>query len=220
MSNYDYKLQYQRNLPHIQPPGATFFVTFRLAGSIPLAVLREFRDQAEQQAREIETIEDSQERDRQRYRAYKKQFARWDAYLDRMPNGPYWLRQPEIASIVVESLHHRHGNKYDLDTFSVMPNHVHALFTPLEAEDGIYIPLQQIMHSLKRFTARAANKILHRQGQFWHHESHDHAVRDLAELRRIRRYILLNPLKAGLVKSWEEWPWTYCAYEGALNLEG
>lgn len=220
MSNYDYRLQYRRNLPHIQPPGATFFVTFRLAGSIPVAVLRELRDKAEQQAETIESIEDGDERDRQRDRAYKQQFGRWDAYLDGMANGPYWLDRPEIARIVMESLHYRHGNEYDLDTFSVMPNHVHALFAPLQGEDGMYIPLQQIMHSLKRYTARQANKILGRQGQFWHHESYDHAVRDDAELGRIRRYILLNPLNAGLVKSWEEWPWSYCAYEGALNLEG
>ena len=35
MPNLDYKLHYRRNLPHLQPPGATLFVTFRLAGSIP-----------------------------------------------------------------------------------------------------------------------------------------------------------------------------------------
>ena len=35
MGNLDYKPDYRRNLPHIQPPSATFFVTFRLAGSLP-----------------------------------------------------------------------------------------------------------------------------------------------------------------------------------------
>ncbi|MDQ6651305.1 MAG: hypothetical protein M3Y84_01020 [Acidobacteriota bacterium] len=35
MSHFNYQRSYRRNLPHIQPPGSTFFVTFRLAGSLP-----------------------------------------------------------------------------------------------------------------------------------------------------------------------------------------
>ena len=37
------KIYYERNLPHWHPPGATFFLTYRLAGSIPLAVLRQMK---------------------------------------------------------------------------------------------------------------------------------------------------------------------------------
>ncbi|MAU00364.1 MAG: hypothetical protein CL608_24750 [Anaerolineaceae bacterium] len=62
------------------------------------------------------------------------------------------------------------------------------------------------MHSLKRYTAVEANKVLGRQGQFWQHESYDHIVRDEAELQRIRQYVLNNPVKAGLVDSAEQWP--------------
>jgi hypothetical protein len=35
-----YKISYRHNLPHIQLAGASFFVTFRLAGSLPVTVLR------------------------------------------------------------------------------------------------------------------------------------------------------------------------------------
>ena len=45
MSNFDYKPFYRRNLPHIQPPGATFFVTFHLAGSLPQSILKQWRSE-------------------------------------------------------------------------------------------------------------------------------------------------------------------------------
>jgi REP element-mobilizing transposase RayT len=67
------------------------------------------------------------------------------------------------------------------------------------------------MKSLKGYTARQANLHLRRTGQFWEEESYDHEVRDGAEFGRIVRYILNNPVKAGLVQHWSEWPWNYVA---------
>lgn len=64
----------------------------------------------------------------------------------------------------------------------------------------------------KGYTAVAANRLLNRSSPFWEHESYDHFVRDEAELNRIRRYILQNPVKAGLVESAEAWPWSYAAW--------
>jgi hypothetical protein len=69
--------------------------------------------------------------------------------------------------------------------------------------------LASIMHSLKRNTSRRANQILNRSGQFWEHESFDHYIRNQSEFNRIIKYALENPVKAGLVKSWREWPWNY-----------
>jgi putative transposase len=39
------KYFYQQKLPHFQPPQATFFVTYRLAGSIPMEKIREWQDE-------------------------------------------------------------------------------------------------------------------------------------------------------------------------------
>jgi len=38
MSTLEYQISYRRHLPHLQPPGAILFITFRLAGSIPVEV--------------------------------------------------------------------------------------------------------------------------------------------------------------------------------------
>jgi REP element-mobilizing transposase RayT len=94
-----------------------------------------------------------------------------------------------------------------------MPNHLHIVFTPLKESRGKYYPLSKIMHSLKRHTAREGNLILGREGAFWQHENYDHVVRDEAELERIIRYILYNPVKANLVKEQKHWKWAYCKYD-------
>jgi hypothetical protein len=50
MSQFEYKPIYRRNLPHIQPLGATLFVTFRLAGSLPKHVLDEWQSEKQMQS--------------------------------------------------------------------------------------------------------------------------------------------------------------------------
>jgi putative transposase len=54
-----------------------------------------------------------------------------------------------------------------------------------------------------------SNKLLKRKGIFWQHESYDHVVRDQDECSRIIRYVLENPVKAGLAGSAGEWKWNY-----------
>jgi REP element-mobilizing transposase RayT len=205
----DYRPFYQRHLPHIQPPGATVFVTFRLAGSVSRAIAEELRAEQQWVGRALEQITDLDERMRQADREARKAFGRWDEALAADRQGPRWLAEPRIAGLVANSLHYRDGQVYCLDAFCIMPNHVHLVCTPLEWEEGAYRSLAAILHSLKRYTAREANKLLGRQGAFWQQESYDHVIRDEDEFRRIMDYVLNNPVQAGLVDAWEEWPWTH-----------
>jgi REP element-mobilizing transposase RayT len=46
-------------------------------------------------------------------------------------------------------------------------------------------------------------------GTFWQHESYDHVIRNEKEFERIVTYIIENPVKAGLVEEWQQWPYTY-----------
>jgi len=200
-------------LPHFQPPGATLFITFRLAGSAPVEVLQQLRAEAERTEVALSRIADPQERARQAYLEERRFFGKFDAALDMAQSGPFWLRDPRVAALVAESLHHRDSQIYNLDAFCIMPNHVHTVFTPLPKEDGTYHALSAIMHSLKLYTANHANPLLERIGEFWQHENYDHVVRDEAERQRIIRYILNNPVKAGLVEHWKDWKWSYCRYD-------
>ena len=200
---------YYRHLPHWQPDGATLFVTFRLAGSLPGAIIAALEEQCEREDEALRSIQDVQECRKRAYLNTRRAFGRWDTALDNATTGPQWLANSQIAAIVVEALHYRHDRVYDLLAFCVMPNHVHLVCTPLQCEDGTYYALQRILQSFKRYTARESNKILQRRGTFWQSESYDHVIRDEAELTRIIQYVLDNPVKAGLVPNWEAWPWTY-----------
>lgn len=70
--------------------------------------------------------------------------------------------------------------------------------------------MSDVLENLKWYTALRCNEALGMGGAFWQHESYDHVVRDSEELERIVWYVLNNPVKAGLVKSWGEWRWAYC----------
>jgi putative transposase len=212
MSALEYKPFYRRHLPHIQPHGATLFVTFRLAGSIAAEALKRLQEEAEQIERALARIPDPQECGRRAYLEQRRLFGMWDLALDTARCGPFWLREPHVADLVAESLRYRDGHVYDLGAFCIMPNHVHVVYTPLPKPDGTYYAMSAIMHSLKRYTARQANIYLGRKGSFWQHENYDHVVRDEAELRRITAYVLNNPVKAGLVERREEWKWAYCQH--------
>lgn len=58
-------------------------------------------------------------------------------------------------------------------------------------------------------TAALCNRYLGRNGAFWQHESYDHIVRSEREYERILAYIVNNPVRAGIVKDWRDWPYTF-----------
>jgi len=199
-SRLDYKLYYQRNLPHFQPFGATLFITFRLAGSLPKEVMLRLEEEARYKEAEIELITDPNLQKQAIILAHEQLFREWDAALDAAKQSARWLANPEVAKMVCEALHYRDQRVYNLDAYCVMPNHVHLVCTPLENQASS-IPISEIMHSLKGYTGYQANKLLGRQGTFWQHESYDHVVRD-DDYQRIVQYVLDNPVRAGSPTKW------------------
>ena len=204
MSNLRFREFYRRRLPHIQMAGATYFITFRLANSLPVETLESLRAESQK----IKNLPAEQA-----FLAHEHWFARYDDFLDRIVCGESFLKDGKIADMVAESIKFRNDKIYDLAAFSVMPNHAHLVCTPLEKSTSVFYGLTEILHSLKRHTARQANLLLGRTGAFWQDESYDHIVRDEAELERIIKYVLYNPVKAGLVDDWSQWQWSYCKYE-------
>ena len=93
------------------------------------------------------------------------------------------------------------GERYAMHAWVIMPNHVHALFTPARDRS-----LSDIMLSWKSFTSRKANELLGRSGRFWQEDYFDRYVRDEAHYGDVRAYIENNPVKAGLCAIPEEWP--------------
>ena len=211
MSMLNYQFHYRRNLPHFQPVYATFFITFRLADSIPMRVLLQLADEHQRAMKELKPLLDPRERCEKIYQAQRRALGKWDAALHASNVGPRWLEDSRIAGVVADTLRFNDGRTYCLHAFCIMPNHVHVVLTPLPKEHDTFHSLAGIMHSVKIHSAREVNAILNRSGNVWQHENYDHTVRDEQEYWRIVEYVLNNPVKAGLAREWQEWPWNYVA---------
>lgn len=115
------------SLPHWFMPGAVHFVTYRLAETLPLDVLRQLRadrDRKISQARLAGHLRHPVAT------AHKQFFADFDRYLDQV-HSKDWLVRPGVPEIIIENLFHHHGSKYQLLEFTIMPNHVHVLLLPI-----------------------------------------------------------------------------------------
>jgi putative transposase len=226
------EILHRRHLPHLYLPNAVYFVTFRLAGSLPDRAIEELREKARLQKKSWIS------------------FVNYDKALDNGSADVHWLSDKQIANLVLESIRLRDGSDFDLATCCIMPNHVHIVFgigvhDLIERVGQTVIPLNKptaqvgqidnlkkdlidkvgqtvslsnkslskIMQSLKGFTASKANDILQRSGPFWQDESYDHIIRSEGELERVVKYVVYNPVKAGLVKEWREWMWTYTIFD-------
>lgn len=235
MGNLDYKRFSRRHRPHFNPPDATLFLTFRLAGSIPQPVIREYRSKMQWLASQLKRVQllsdNNPTKELIEWRGRVKDlnrdwFIKTEDILHRAKHGPTWMADPSVADKVAENLHRLDGSAYRLDAYSILSNHVHTVFRPfLSAADlsGIvtledcdplreHPGLSRIMHSIKGRSARECNLLLGRSGAFWEHESFDHVIRR-GKFDKTIRYVLNNPIKSGLVDHWEDWQWNYCRKE-------
>jgi REP element-mobilizing transposase RayT len=83
----------------------------------------------------------------------------------------------------------------------LMPDHAHWLIQLGEADD-----LGSVINRLKSASARCANSSLHRDGPLWARAFHDHALRADEDLLRSARYVVANPVRAGLVERIGDYP--------------
>jgi len=164
MSPFDYKPYYKRNLPHIQPPGATFFITFRLWGSLPTSVIQQLIDE-EKRANENASRSHGNHLELEE-KLHEQIFTRLDHYLHQTKQGPHHLSNPDVIDIVARTMRTEDHTLYELLAYCIMPNHVHLLFKPLPSSSGIEHSLASILQKLKGRTAFEVNKYLHRSDNY------------------------------------------------------
>ena len=83
-----------------------------------------------------------------------------------------------------------------------MPDHWHALLFPAEGD-----ALPRLMDSLKVASTRGINRA-RQNGPLWQPRYYDHAIRDVKEYHDTLSYMHFNPVRQGLVRRPEDWPWS------------
>lgn len=100
------------------------------------------------------------------------------------------------------------GRYYLLAASVIMPDHVHLLIRPAPS-----VELSRIMKGIKGVSARKISTARGVSGSLWQDESWDRIVRDDKEFQEKLQYMANNPVKAGLVREMEAYPFWYCHAE-------
>ncbi|MDA3874696.1 MAG: transposase [Kiritimatiellae bacterium] len=178
----------RRNLPHWKKEGEIYWITFRVADSLPQKKIRYWREE-----RDRWILDHPHPWDEHQWRDYTTRFSeRLETWLDAgMGSCPF--RDARIRQPVIECLMRFHRVRHLLHAGVIMPNHVHLLLQPFPGQD-----LSKLMKGIKGASARACNRILGSRGQFWMDESYDHIVRSQTQYEFYLSYIRVNPIKAKL----------------------
>ena len=159
------------------------FVTWRLADSLPHEKLRAWKEHRDTWLNlHPEPWGDATELEY--HRRFGEKIDRW---LD-AGYGSCLLRDQANAKIVADALHHFNGERYQLCSFVVMPNHVHVLFRPLGEHS-----LSTLLHSWKRHTSREIHKRIGRTGKLWQSDYWDRLIRSQKHYDWVVNYIEKNP---------------------------
>jgi putative DNA methylase len=168
-------------LPHFDHPDLVQSINFRLYDSVPAEVVIRWKQK-------LEVDEAINPRDPKLFK-FRKRIEKFED----TGHGACFLRDERVAEMVQNTLLHFDQDRYMLIAWCVMPNHVHVMIEMIRG-----FTLSNIMHSWKSFSAKKANKILNRSGEFWMSEYFDRFIRDERHFYATKTYILNNPVKAGL----------------------
>lgn len=199
-----------RHLPHWFQPGVAVFVPFRTADSMPASVIIRWRDElaqwlkregfpveladcVNQRVRDVEYSQRLQALSLPKQREFLKlRNQLFHRSLDAC-HGECLLRDSAVRAFVADAIKYFDGERYELDCFVIMPNHVHCIVQFQPPYD-----LSMVSQSWMRFSARQINRLLGTGGAFWQAEPFDHLIRSEKQFLYLRKYIAENPVKAKL----------------------
>ncbi|GLR18719.1 hypothetical protein [Portibacter lacus] len=214
----DSKIVNKRNTTPVHPIGATFFITCSLKGAIEENELLKIKEEYNNRISTIGHADTEELSNDRKYIASRKYLLDIDEKLN-ANTGPTFLASPEIARVLLARIESYHMRYYKLLALSILPNHFHMLIDTSVQIKEIYDPntvpknyvqLDKIISLIKEGSARYINhycKIDERQ--VWEDENFDTYIRDEKMLSSIINHIKTNPVKAGLVRSYEEHPFTF-----------
>jgi putative transposase len=124
-----------------------------------------------------------------------------ECFFGYITNGKMHLNEyGDIVKTVLHGLTH-HYKYMELDEFVIMPNHIHGIIALQDTVGAVFKPaptpkrhdLTEIVRGFKTFSARGINQCRNTPGtHVWQRNYHEHVIRNEADLRRIREYIVNN----------------------------
>lgn len=187
------KVFFKRHLPHLHFDEGIYFITSRLYD--PRLFIYEHKI-----ARELNNLSEID---------FQNHFIKYDSILNDSKTNIDYLKKVDVAQILVNELCKYDNKEYVLIAYTILSNHFHLLFKLLNGNSGI----SKIMKNIKGRSSIYINRELNRTGKLWQDESYDRWIRDDIELYFVIKYILENPVSAGLVDCWKKWEFTYCKKE-------
>ena len=178
-------------LPHWEQPGATYFLSFRLAYSLPAALLAQWNEEREIW-RQWNPEPWSPEQEREYHERFSGTIERW---LDD-GHGKCLLRRADVRAAVAAVFTKFDRDRYWHHAWALMPNHAHLLFSMHES-----VTLPELLKAWKGASSRAAGRVLERRMSdeaFWQKDYFDRLVRDAEHFWNCARYIFRNPAKGKL----------------------
>jgi putative transposase len=114
------------------------------------------------------------------------------------------FENPQAALIIIEewkTAAKRHD--WHIGRYVIMPDHVHFFCVPGNEAKDLFI----FMKFWKEWTSKKIKKECGIAENIWQREFFDHLLRSEESYVQKWDYVFNNPVRAGLVKKANEWPW-------------
>ena len=116
---------------------------------------------------------------------------------------PWFAQWPQASALSAALAERRLWRTSQLQCWVLMPDHLHCLVA-LGGDE----PLAKLLQRVKSVTASVVNRTLGRRRKpVWAPGYHDHGLRREEDVRVLARYIVANPLRAGLVERIGDYPY-------------
>lgn len=180
----------ENRLPHWQQADGIYFVTFRLADALPAERLRQWQSERNSwMSRSRGSL--TPEMEAEYHRLFSQRMEQW---LD-AGSGSCALRARATAEVIAGALEFYEGQRSEMLSWVVMPNHVHALFGLMGTAS-----IDSLIRDWKSYTGHVLAKRLDGNWPGWQKDYFDRLVRNESHFERCVRYIRRNPGKARLAE--------------------
>lgn len=194
--------------PHFQPIGAQFHVVLLAYDTVPVKIIRGIVS------------------DRLCFRFHHRTECNEDApthehnkqIFSKQNRQEYSFTAPQARRIILKKLKQYQADRYELLACCIMSNHIHILLdlsvqVPCDW-DGVssikeYQNLGRIIGMIKGGAAYEINKLDRRKRNLWSPGYYDRYIRNEKHLWNTWNYIINNPVKAGIVRHWQDFPGTF-----------